>query len=195
MTNRKLKNVQRNLRIREVICDNAVNLFSTAVCLHTMGESKSRISAMLQEYHDETVPEYEKLAAEDVQHASVIRGLTAIGMEFEQALSCVRERCPEQHPKFQQALAENLGILLMQINHTFGYGQKRLTALLDMTAKYKGDARSEAKKLFGLNFIFDEQELPDVDALAYKKPKLSYSEQRRLSADMEAVRAIQNCRR
>lgn len=111
MTNRKLKNVQRNLRIREVICDNAVNLFSAMVCLHTMGESKNRISAMLQEYNDETVPEYEKLAAEDIQHESVVRGLTAIGMEFEQAL-------------------------------------------------------------------------PDVDALAYKKPKLSYSEQRRLSADM-----------
>lgn len=195
MTNRKLKNVQRNMRARNAIYDNVGNIFSAAVCLHTMGESKNRIAAMLQEYHDETIPEYEKLAAEDIQHESVIRGLAAIGMEFEQVLSCVRERCPEQHPKFQQALAENLGILLMQINHTFGYGQKRLTALLDMTAQYKGDAPEEAKKLFNLDYTFDKYELPDVDALAYKKPKLSYSEQRRLSADMEAVRVIQNCRR
>ena len=104
MTNRKLKNVQRNLRIREVICDNAVNLFSAAVCLHTMGESKNSISAMLQEYHDETVPEYEKLAAEDVQHASVIRGLTAIGMEFEQVLSCVREAARSSTLNFSRRL-------------------------------------------------------------------------------------------
>ena len=82
MTNRKLKNVQRNMLMKNILKTNVDIILSTLVCLNRQGVGRKRIAMMLEEYRTETVPEWEKYAQEDRQDVQIRRALRRINLDF-----------------------------------------------------------------------------------------------------------------
>lgn len=190
MTNRKIKNVQRNMKLREVLDANAENIFTAAVCLSNMGVSHKKLVSMIEEYRSETVPEWEKNSEADVQNAKVRRALAQLGMDFEQFYEVVLHRYPRLLPSLCCALAENLGIFFLQINYTFGFGKIRLERLLKLISEFEGKARDKAETLLNLE-LDKNDELPDIDALRWKPERFDRQEARQMHRNFDAVRAIQ----
>ena len=195
MTNRKIKNAQRNMMMNKILEANVWNILGTMVCLHRMGESKKKIAAVLDEYRTETVPYWEQLAAAEVQNAKVREKLSAIHIDYAEVFSVVSFITGSKlHPSVERALTENLGILCLQINTSFGYGRKRLLLLFDQLKAYKtenGDAKSDAEKLFKAEFEDNKNILPDIDSLRWHKPKVDIEEAKQQKRNLEALRAYQ----
>lgn len=193
MTNRKIKNAQRNMLMKRILDTNVELLLGTMVCLNRQGIGRRRISDVLEEYRAETVPYWEKFAKEDRQDVEVRKALAAINLDFNLIVSTINTTINEK-PEIVERLAENLGILCLQINYSFGYGKERLTRLLSELVEYRrkgGRAVEDAKRLFEVEFEDDKDELPDVDALRWHKPRIGYAEAMRYRREMEAVRMIQ----
>lgn len=191
MTNRKIKHAQLNMRMNQVFDANAWIILGTLVCLHRMGESKRRIADVLEEFRTETVPFWAQYAAADIQAPKLTEQLRLLKIDFAEVVAVANYISPIYNSGVIVALAENLGVLLLQINHSFGYGRKRLMCLLDDLIAYKaagGDARADAKRLFGAEVYSDE--LPDIDALRSRKPTISPEEVERYRREMDAVKAL-----
>lgn len=191
MTNRKIKHAQLNMRLNQVYDANVWIILGTLICLHRMGESKQRISDVLEEYRTETVPFWGQYAAADIQAPKLTEQLHLLKIDFAEVFAVANYVTPLYNSGVVEALAENLGILLLQINHSFGYGRKRLMRLLDALIAYKaagGDASADAKRLFGTE-VYDD-ELPDIDALKRRKQTLSPEEVERYRREMDGVKAL-----
>ena len=191
MTNRKIKNAQRNMKLRRILDANAENIFTAAICLNEMGASRAKIADMIEEYRTETLVEWEQFSAADVQNTKVTRALRALDIDFEQVYAVVAHRSPRIEPSICRALAENLGIFLLQINHTFGFGKTRLERLLKSINDFEGKARQRAEKLLDLEFEDEHDTLPDIDALRWRPEKIDREEAQKMRRNLEAVRAIQ----
>ena len=193
MTNRKIKNAQRNMLMKKILDTNVELLLGAMVCLNKRGIGRRQIAEVLEEYRTETVPFWEKFAKEDRQDVEVRKALKQINIDFNLVIATV-QAVVSAEPVIVERLAENLGILLLQINHSFGYGKTRLVRLLDDLIEYMhkgGQPVGDARKLFDINFADSNDELPDVDALKWHKPKISYGEAAKYRREMEAVRRIQ----
>lgn len=195
MTNRKIKNAQRNIMMNNILETNVWNILGTMVCLHRMGESKKKIAAVLEEYRTETVPYWEQLAAAEIQNVKIREQLTKIHIEYSEVRSLISFITDNKlHNSVVDALTENLGILCLQINSSFGYGRKRLLLLFDELKAYKtenGDAKSDAEKLFNAQYEDNQNVLPDIDSLRYWKPKFDLEEVREQRRNLEALRLFQ----
>lgn len=195
MTNRKIKNAQRNMMMNNILETNVWNILGTMVCLHRMGESKKKIAAVLEEYRTETVPYWEQLAVAEIQNVKIREQLTKIHIEYSEVRSLISFITDNKlHNSVVDALAENLGILCLQINSSFGYGRKRLLLLFDELKAYKtenGDAKSDAEKLFNAQYEDNQNVLPDIDSLRYRKPKFDLEEVREQRRNLEALRLFQ----
>ena len=195
MTNRKIKNAQRNMMMNNILETNVWNILGTMVCLHRMGESKKKIAAVLEEYRTETVPYWEQLAVAEIQNVKIREQLTKIHIEYSEVRSLISFITDNKlHSSVVDALTENLGILCLQINSSFGYGRKRLLLLFDELKAYKtenGDAKSDAEKLFNAQYEDNQNVLPDIDSLRYRKPKFDLEEVREQRRNLEALRLFQ----
>jgi len=195
MTNRKIKNAQRNMMMNNILETNVWNILGTMVCLHRMGESKKKIAAVLEEYRTETVPYWEQLAVAEIQNVKIREQLTKIHIEYSEVRSLISFITDNKlHNSVVDALTENLGILCLQINSSFGYGRKRLLLLFDELKAYKsenGDAKSDAEKLFNAQYEDNQNVLPDIDSLRYRKPKFDLEEVREQRRNLEALRLFQ----
>lgn len=195
MTNRKIKNAQRNMMMNNILETNVWNILGTMVCLHRMGESKKKIAAVLEEYRTETVPYWEQLAVAEIQNVKIREQLAKIHIEYSEVRSLISFITDNKlHNSVVDALTENLGILCLQINSSFGYGRKRLLLLFDELRTYKtenGDAKSDAEKLFNAQYEDNQNVLPDIDSLRYRKPKFDLEEVREQRRNLEALRLFQ----
>lgn len=200
MTNRKIKNAQRNMMMNNILETNVWNILGTMVCLHRMGESKKKITAVLEEYRTETVPYWEQLAAAEVQNTMVRERLAKIHIEYSEVRSLISFITGNKlHSSIVDALTENLGILCLQINSSFGYGRKRLLQLFGQLRAYKsenGDAKSDAEMLFKAEYEDNQNVLPDIDSLRYRKLKVDLEEAKEQKRNLEALRLFQekNCK-
>lgn len=195
MTNKKIKNAQRNMMTNNILETNVWNILGTMVCLHRMGESKKKIAAVLEEYRTETVPYWEQLAVAEIQNVKIREQLAKIHIEYSEVRSLISFITDNKlHSSVVDALTENLGILCLQINSSFGYGRKRLLLLFDELKAYKtenGDAKSDAEKLFNAQYEDNQNVLPDIDSLRYRKPKFNLEEVREQRRNLEALRLFQ----
>ena len=200
MTNRKIKNAQRNMMMSKVLEANVWNVLGTMVCLHRMGESKKKIAAVLEEYRTETVPYWEQLAVAEVQNVKVREQLGRIHISYSEICNLISFITGDVfNRKVVDALAENLGILCLQINTSFGYGRKRLLQLFEQLKAYKtegGNPERDAEILFKAEFEDDKSILPDIDSLRYRKPKVDIQEAKEQKKTLEALRLFQekNCK-
>ena len=181
--------------MNNILETNVWNILGTMVCLHRMGESKKKIAAVLEEYRTETVPYWEQLAVAEIQNVKIREQLTKIHIEYSEVRSLISFITDNKlHNSVVDALAENLGILCLQINSSFGYGRKRLLLLFDELKAYKtenGDAKSDAEKLFNAQYEDNQNVLPDIDSLRYRKPKFDLEEVREQRRNLEALRLFQ----
>lgn len=191
MRNKKFKekNLTNNIIFTAVADDNLKILCRCMVVLHRNGIGKKRLLDMLNDYDNKVMPKYKQLSAEEIQHITVCREITAIGIEFDTIERAVKSLNLPHNSYFMRTLAENVGIFFIHLNATFGYGKTRLLRLLDEALKINGDAAvKEIEGIIGKPF---DDSLVDVEEINGKPVKLHNDEIKQIQNDMAGLRALQ----
>ncbi|MBR5091267.1 MAG: hypothetical protein IK093_17720 [Ruminiclostridium sp.] len=189
MRNRKFKGkyLTVNIQLGEISKANYITIAKCMLCLHTQEISKRMLLEMYEEYTRDWVPKYNELSKDDVMHEYVRRDLAAIGIDLKE-LAQYTEYGNVVDPKQRDALVDNFGIFCLYLNYKIGYGKKRLRSIYGMMKQYSKDPVEEIGKLLGIKV---EEVLPDVQERLGKPEKIDRAELRRISQELEGLRAFQ----
>ncbi len=195
MTNKKLKPgaVQDGLLIKKYAEANGRLLFAAMVCLHRAGISRPALREAWDLYSKVTVPQWRQNGIDGIAHKKLKEELRRINVPWKSVAEAVYALLPEFGSKEELSkLIIEFSVFCLHMNRCFGYGGKRITRILNMMERLEGDPEELAKKEIGVEIEPSNGEIPDARAYLPKKDKpLSYSERKRLSAELEAVRIIQ----
>lgn len=191
MTNKKFKskNLTNNIIFTDVADDNLKILCRCMVVLHRNGLGKKRLEKMLDDYDNNTMPKYKQYSAEEIQHITVCREISAIGIEYDALEKSVKSLNLPHNSYFIRTLAENIGIFFIHLNRTLGYGKTRLLRLLDEALKINGD--DALKEIEGIIEKTFDKTLVDVEEICGKPTKLHNDELNQIKKDMAGLRVLQ----
>ena len=188
MINKKIKgsNAQNNMRAREFWDCSERNVCAVWLALLSMGVSKNQILAIDDEFHDKTVIECRQDAEDDVAEVRLGRFMQSVGLsggDIVPALEKYKRRINRAFPTGEsyalamQALRADFIMMLMQLNRSLGYGNKRLKRVISFVSSYDGDPKDEVAR--ELNIYYPPPDtLPDTsDIFAVKKRKRKELEQ------------------
>ena len=196
MTNKKLKqaNIGMNMLVTAVVKKNHELLCKIFVALNDSHKhSANAIEQLIDTYHENVIPGYHELADGDAQNVYVRRALSMRNIEFSDIENWVRPQAKEMTPQLIEVLAENVGILFVHINQSWGYGKKRLSELLERAGTIDGNtAVDEAEKRFGLR-LTDKDHLQDFSKIS-RRPHYSKAECEQFRRDMDGLEAYQKWR-
>ena len=196
VTNKKLKqaNIGMNMLVTAVVKRNHELLCKILVSLNDSHKHSAKaIEQLIDTYHENVIPGYHELADGDAQNVYVRRALSMRNIEFSDIEKWVRPQAKEMTPQLIEVLAENIGILFVHINQSWGYGRKRLFELLERAGSIDGNtAVSEAEKRFGLH-LTDRDHLQDFSKIS-RRPHYSKVECEQFRRDMDGLEAYQKRR-
>ena len=196
MTNKKLKPgaVQDGLIIRKYAEANGRLLFAAMVCLHRAGISRPALREAWELYGSVKLsPIGGRTALTGSPTKKIKEELKRLNVPWKSVAEAVYALLPEFGSKEELSkLIIEFSVFCLHMNRCFGYGGKRITRILNMMERLEGDPEELAKKEIGVEIEPMNGEIPDARAYLPKKDKpLSYSERKRLSAELEAGRIIQ----
>lgn len=194
MRNNKLKAkaVQQNINLRNAADENAKIMCIGFLALFESGISRRKIVEMYEEFRKVTVPEWQKNCNDDVTAVKLKRALKALNLPQKAVIETTYALTNIPNKAVVDLLVENVAILCLQINKSFGYGYKRITSVLDRMKAYKGNSIKEVNEKLGIEVELLGEYIPDASKYLPKKQKApTYSESQRLTAEMEAVRRLQ----
>lgn len=194
MRNKKFKgkNLQCSINLRDVADENIKIMCVGFLSLRKTGISAKRVAEMYEEFRKVTVPEWQKNCNDDVTAAKLTRALKELKLTQKEITETTYALAKTTNAQNINLLAENVAILCLQINKSFGYGYKRIANVLEYMRTYEGDAVAEANEKLGIKVQLLGDYIPDASKYLPKKQKApTYTESQRLAAEMEAVRRIQ----
>ena len=194
VTNKKFKPgaVQRNMYYQRMIEENGKLLLAAIVQLHKCGVSRPQIKEMLEQYVHYSVPRWRKNSADGITARKLKEALKQINVTYKAVKEAVIALAPQNNAEDLRVLVENLGIFCLQMNSSLGYGGKRINRVLGMMECYKGNAEEDVQKVVKFDVEAFNNILPDSDDFMTAKTKPpTYSESKRIAAEMEAIRMMQ----
>lgn len=201
MTNKKIKNYQRNMQIQIALREAMKNLMILEIALVEAGESRAKVQRFDRTL-DNSAAAFRKDVKDDVFDTTVDRFLLSVNLTYEQIYELTRGRCLENLKKanynsvilatMERAIAEDFSGDLILISNHFGYGEKRIKRLLDFYKGYSGDPLAEAAEKFNYTFAA-ENEIKDYSQYRTKKKteNISIEETQRIQNNLEALRRFQ----
>ena len=181
------------MALRKVAEENGKIMFIAFLALNDMGIGKKKILEMWLHFVQETVPEWQRNCNDGISDrklTEIIRRMNNI--TYKDIKETTFALKPDVEPCNVHLLAENLAVLCIEINKTFGFGGIRLNKMMELMREYKGNAFQDVQERLGVELEQFGFHIPDASKYLPKKEKaLSYSESQRIAAEMEAVRRIQ----
>lgn len=178
MTNKKFKHASDNIQIQRALIVGTRNLMTLYLALHQHGVSVSKVLYLDDKLLKDYVPKYKQDANAGVLLYRAKTFLSSVGIEWREVAEIVTNISMPylagykydraQLCRILEAHSEDMAMYLQVLNFELGYGHKRLTRVLDAVKAYKGDALTDASKVFG----FDYGDMNELPTLTEPKKKL-----------------------
>lgn len=194
MTNRKIRDYQKNKLTYEILLDNFKMLCIILLCLNKHFPKlfyQLNVQKWLEEYAEwcAMMNEYEEDDAYDFKMEEFSR---RCGVDNELAVKIVKKHLNSYGEKNTKVLSENVKLALVHTVTDFGFGAKRLRILTDSLLVEEYPDWREEIKTFGIDV---DAELNDVDYRRLKMKKKadpSLEEKRKAADGLAAYRAYFN---
>ena len=176
MTNRKIKNAQKNFVLADILKQNYNNIATVMICLHDFFKfGKQRLVKWFATY-TELAREYAEYNRLEVDEVKIAKYLKALEIDYQVFVNVSKKRLSidKTNPRISientiKGLADNLAVAFIHCNMEFGFGKDRLLKLAEYVANYKLNALEELAKI---DVKIDIDDYPDIDEVKPKKEKI-----------------------
>lgn len=191
MTNRKIKDYHKNKLTYDILFDNLKILCITLLCLNKHFPKlfyQLNVQKWLEEHVDwcKMMNEYEQNDAYDYKMQEFCE---KCGVDDERTMAIVKKHLRNYHPKNMTVLQENLKLALIHTAIDFGFGSKRLNALIGFLFEEEYPNWQEDINKLGIEV---DAELCDIDYRRLKPKKErapTVQEQKEAAARLNEYRA------
>lgn len=136
------------MALRKIAEENGRIMFTAFIALNKMGIGRKRILEMWLDFVQNVVPEWQKNCNDGITEPKLVKALKEISnITYKEIKETTFALKPDTDPCNVHLLAENLAILCLHINKSFGFGGKRLCRMTELMKAYTGNAFEDIQTL------------------------------------------------